>query len=88
MDDKEVMPTFINACLIDLRNANSRKLLNQLVDLSYNCSKSLGFMDLGQALGLLLGISKLYFLPFTYNRTHLCEREEFTFEIPNKFLKL
>ena len=88
MDNKEVMPTFFNACFIDLRNANSQKLLDQLVDLGYNCSKGLGFMDLGKVLGLLLDIPELYFLPFTYHRTHLCEREEFTFEIPNKFLKL
>ena len=32
MDSKEVMANFSNEYFIDLRNANSQKLLDQLVD--------------------------------------------------------
>ena len=57
MDNKEVMATFFKPCFIDLRNANSQKLLDELADPGYywqtmlkKCFVDLSFIDLGQAL--------------------------------------
>ena len=39
MDNKEVKATFFSACSIDLRNDNSHKLLDQLVDPTFSKKK-------------------------------------------------